>query len=180
MRYADDVATGAGGPRKLTIAGRPAPGGTASYVLLEEPAEPVLMHWSGRLVPHFKRDCPYCQEDAEEPKPLWYVGAAERTAERVLVELTERCFQAAQAAARRLEVSGKDPDLFGAPVTGPAVFTGLLVTISRGAGRSPRVLRCEQRVQVAAGAWPYRTREELARIWGVPMKPRLYREGEAG
>jgi hypothetical protein len=70
----------------------------------------------------------------------------------------------------------------GAELEAPAaaVFTGLLVTIRRGAGRSPRVLRCEQRVQVAAGAWPYETRHELARIWGVPLRPRLYREGEAG
>lgn len=167
MHYADDVATGTDQPRKLAIAGRPLPGGRAVYVLCEEPEAPVLMHWSGRLVPHFKQNCPHCKDGTEEPKPLWYIGGIEMgMREPVIVEVTARCFRTLQAAAAWV-----------APVTDPATFTGLVVEVRRGqAPRSPRVLRCEQRVAVAAGAWPFRTREELARVWGVPLRPKLYQE----
>jgi hypothetical protein len=175
---ADDIATGATGPGKLRIAGRPGPGRQETYVLLEEPGPPVLMHWAaGRKVPHFRRDCPHCAQGAEEPKPLWYLGAfCMASRQQVLLELTEACFRGAGAAAARLEAGPADVDLFGAPLPGGAVFTGLVVTVSRGGGRSPRVLRCEQRAQVGPAAWPYRTREELARVWGVPVRPRLYKE----
>lgn len=183
QHYADDIAMGRGGPRRLQIAGRPAPASSVSYVLLEEPGEPVQMHWvsgsagvSGRLVPHYRRGCPHCHESAEEPKPLWYLGAAEKSGRLVIVELTEKCYESALAAARRIPARGASIDLFGVPED-VAQFTGLLITISRGAGRSQRVLRCDQRVTVQPGMWTYHTREELARVWGVPIRPRLYREG---
>jgi hypothetical protein len=182
QHYTDDIATGSSHGRRLTIAGRPAAGGSADYVLLEEPEEPVLMHWRDRLVPHFRHNCPHCNPDGtSEPKPLWYVGAQTLVGQLVIVELNETCFQAAAAAARNIETQAIGHDLFGQPVKGAGVFRGLLVKISRSsAARSRRVLRCEQRVQVAAGAWPYVTRRELCKIWGVPVRPRLYREGEAG
>jgi hypothetical protein len=75
--------------------------------------------------------------------------------------LTEKCVETLSAAAR---------------VHGEGKCTGLLVRIHRADFRaSPRILRCEQRVSVTM-AWPYRTREELARIWGIAIKPRLYKE----
>jgi hypothetical protein len=143
---------------------------------MEEPGQPVLMHYAGKLVPHFRRNCPNCT-DAQEPKPLWYVGAVTVSGgELVIMELTGKCF-ASLAAFARNQPTG-ELDLFGDDLPA-AQFAGLLVRISRANfQRSPRILRCEQRVQLKT-AWPYRTREELARVWGVPLRPRIWREDRA-
>lgn len=173
----DDVATGSGGRAKLRIAGRPKEGQEVSYVILEEPGEPVLMHFRERLVPHFKRGCPHC-DGKDEPKPLYYVGAETGTGESVILELTPKCFETAAAAARNVPSGDGKPDLFGTPTVVTTVFRGLLVKISRSNYRfSQRVLRCSQRVKEGNfGRWPYHTREELARVWGIPIRPRIYRE----
>ncbi len=164
MHTIDDVATGEPAP-KLEIVGRPRPGGKDRYAVLEEPGEPVLMHFRGKLVPHFKNgNCPNCGED--EPKPLWYVGAATEAGALAILELTGKCFRSAESAAR----------FVGNNLPGPAIFRGLVVTIVRAnLDRSPRVLRCEQRL-IEVPDWPYETRRELARIWDVPMRPRLFKE----
>lgn len=160
--HLDDVATGSPGSARPGIAGRPRAGTEESYVLLEEPGEPVLMHWANRLVPHFRRDCPHC--DGVEPKSLWYIGSATLAGELVIVELTTKCWRTLAAAARSIEGPG---------------YIGLLIRIRRAAfTASPRVLRCEQRVRVQA-AWPFNTRLELARIWGVPVRPRVFRGEES-
>jgi hypothetical protein len=78
----------------------------------------------------------------------------------VIVELTEKCFRTLEAAAR---VQG-------------GTCTGLLIRITRADFRaSPRILRCEQRVPKWQ-PWPYDTRRELARIWGIAIRPRLFKE----
>jgi hypothetical protein len=173
-RYADEIATGAI-RRKLRIAGRPREGAYEDYVLLEEPGEPVLMHFSGRLVPHYKRGCPNCKPDQEEPKPMWYVGARNHAKEPVILELTDRCWESLEAFAReKSQTIGVD--LYGQPIAVDALFIGLLVRIQRANFKnSPRTLRGLQRVPVVKDPWPWRTREELARIWGVPIRPRLFR-----
>ena len=178
-RYSDEIATG--WVKRLEIGGRIRAGSEASFVVLEEPGEPVLMHWSGHLVPHYRRHCPNCGGKAEAPKPYWYVGACrtDHDKTRLILELTEKCYESAAAVARRLTASN-NLDLFGQPCT--PKWLGILVVISRaGFDRSPRVLRCNQRVPVKiSDPWPYRTREELARIWGIPIKPRLYRAEGGG
>lgn len=174
--YADDVATGE--PRqKLRIAGRPREGSSEKMVVMEEPGEPVLMHYAGKLVPHFKRDCPNCTPN-EEPKPLWYVGASTFANELVIMELTGKCFYNLAASARSVAPVAEGLDLFGDEIR-KISFVGLVVTISRANfKRSPRVIRCEQRTALKS-EWPYRTREELARVWGVALRPRLWRESGA-
>lgn len=80
-----------------------------------------------------------------------------------ILELSEKCFRTLSAAAGTVRGSG---------------FIGLFVKIFRPRYRhSPRILRCEQRVETARNPWPYQTRHELARIWGVPLRPRLYEVG---
>jgi hypothetical protein len=176
-RYAEDIATGAPFGQRLRIAGRPREGAEERYVILEEPGDPVLTHFHGRLLPHFKRDCPHCRGD--QPKPLWYVGASSLGGELVILELTWKCYQSAAAAARTL-ADRRSPDLFGEEIDVVGnTFTRLLVRVSRANFKSSqRVLRCDQRVK-RSEPWPYRTREELARIWGIPMRPRLFRAEEA-
>ena len=146
--YSDDVATGPV-PGRLRIIGRPRSGGRELCVLLEEPGEPVQMHWSaGKKLPHFRRACPNCVEGTSEPRPFWYVGAAAADGQLAIVELTEVCFRSLEGAARKLRpASGLD--LFGADVEGPVVYRGLLLIVSRANfAASPRVLRCEQRMQI--------------------------------
>jgi hypothetical protein len=58
----------------------------------------------------------------------------------------------------------------------PPVCRGLRVRVFRAAFRSsPRMLRCLGRVR-GVPAWDRETRRELARVWGIPTKPRIYRE----
>lgn len=171
MHYTEDVATGVPDGTRLEISGRPREGYEERMVLAEEPGEPVQMHFRQVLVPHFKRDCPHCLP-TDLPKPLWYIGAYTLRGEAVIAELTAKCFASAEAAARRLDLRG----IHGLEEDQGAVFAGLLITVSRGNfPRSPRVLRCDQRVEIKV-PWAYNTRLELARIWGVPVRPRLYRE----
>jgi hypothetical protein len=181
-RYADDVATGTGGRQKLQIRGRPSPGQREKLVIAEEPGEAVLMHWNGHLVPHFKRDCPNCEGHKSEPKPLWYVGASTLKGEQVILELTQKCLETVRFYACSIPAKLSEPQLFDGDwefIKQGEVFTGLLVEIIRGSSpRSQRVLRCEHRVEIK-NKWPYRTREELARIWGVPIRPRIYKQDEA-
>lgn len=177
--YADDIATGMGNGSRLRIAGRPREGTDEKLVLLEEPGEPILMHWSGVLIPHYKKDCPNCNGKTE-PKPFYYIGGATLASELVIVELTPKCYNSAAAAARQFSPNIRGTDLFGNPLAVSAIrFSGLLVRISRASFRaSPRVLRCDQRVRPKV-EWNYQTKLELARIWGIPIKPRLYRaEGQ--
>lgn len=175
MPYMEDIATGLPRDRyQLVIAGRPRPGASEKYVLVEEPDEPVLMHWNGHThLPHFKRDCPNCKDSKERYKPLWYIGAVLfGSPDPLILELTQKCYRTAAAGACMAEA-----DDSSGVVT---VFRGLLVEISRGNyERSQRVLRCVARVEVK-NDWPYRTREELAKIWGIPLKPKIYKGGEAG
>jgi len=179
--YAEDVATGGDVEKRLAIGGRIRQGKEVLYVLCEEPGPQILMHWRkpngnvrGQLVPHFKRDCKNCLDCDDEPKPLWYVGALERNRDPVILELTDKCFEVAEAAAKTIGVQD-GVDLFGEPIGDLGRFAGLIVKIQRGGFPfSPRVLRCEQRCQVTA-AWPYDTRKELARIWRIPTRPKLYK-----
>jgi hypothetical protein len=180
--YLEDVATWDGRQGWLRIAGRPRPGTEELLVLLEEPGEPVLLHWRDKqLIPHFRRDCPHCNPTSV-PKPMYYIGGCYMTGQPVIVELTPKCFRTAEAAAIALDLREQSAsefvaELFSeeAPTKRKAVFVGLLLRISRGNyERSPRVLRCTQRVAVKT-PWAYRTREELARIWGVPIRPRLFK-----
>jgi hypothetical protein len=159
---------------KLRIAGRPRQGAKETYALLEEPGEPVLVHWASKLMPHLKRNCPYC--NGEEPKPIWYLGSLEvDSKEMVILELTWKCFRTLAPAA---QIPNQEVDLFGDLIPAHS-YLGLLVRISRGNfARSPRVLRCEQRLKKYP-AWPYNTRAELARIWGIVTKPRIFREAGA-
>jgi hypothetical protein len=176
-RYSDEIATGGDGGQNLRIAGRVREGTEEKYVIMEEPGEAVMTHFRGKLVPHWKRNCPHCN-GTDVPKALWYVGACLVNGELVILELTWKCHRAAAAAARHHHGKEAGIDLFGQPVAA-AGFTGLLVTISRANFKaSQRVLRCDQRVTVSE-PWPYRTREELARIWGIPIRPRLFRAEEA-
>ena len=169
----EEVATGLTQP-KLRIGGRPRPGQGENYIILEEPGEPVQMHYladrkaRNRKVPHFKRDCPNCDGD-DEPRPYWYLGAIDcKWRFPVVLELTHECFKSATQAAGRF------------PVLGQPLFRGLCVTIKReDFDASPRRLYCELRTGVALMAWPYETRRELARIWGITVRPKLYREGGA-
>jgi len=171
--FVDEVATGKG-TAKLRIVGRPREGAEETYVILEEPGDPVLMHYRDRLVPHFKADCPHC-DGTDEPKPMVYVGATTLGGELAILELSWKCFQSAGAAARKLSGNLRGLNLFGEPIEADGRFTGLMVRISRANFRaSPRVLRCDQRAK-STTPWQYRTREELARIWGIPVKPRLFR-----
>jgi hypothetical protein len=65
----DGIATGMT-PVPLRICGRPAEGREEECVVLEEPAEPVQMHWTGKfLMPHYRLNCPHCARGAERPKP---------------------------------------------------------------------------------------------------------------
>ena len=157
----DGIATGIVQP-KLRIAGRPRVGASEEYVLLEEPGEPVLMHYVGRHEPHLKRDCPHCKPDVQqELKSFYYIGGATLGGELVIVELTPKCLDAAVAGAAAFEGGG---------------ITGLMVRILRGGyAPSPRILRCVQRVRKFP-EWPFHTRAELCRIWNVAIKPRIYRE----
>jgi hypothetical protein len=169
--------------KKIPIRGRPRQGASEKYVILEEPdSEPVKMHYVERLknfLPHYTVGCPFC-DGTEELKPTWYVGSLlVKASELCLLELTDKCFGAAAASARRLAVPSK-PDLFGQP-SEITQFTGLLVTVSRADfEKSPRVLRCEQRIEKPP-EWNYRTREELARSCNIRLnqKTRIYREETA-
>jgi len=218
--YLDDVSTG-WLQRRIRIVGRPAPKCSESWVILEEPGDPVNLHWMPKLrthLPHYRppRTCPHCEE-GEEPVSAVYVGAEFR-GEFGIMELNCSCYDSAAAASRRQSptessladqmltramldlrramVSGADstrlaqlraelelrrrefdeemrvrPGMLRSPC-----FRGLLCKISRGSGSaSPRVLRCEQRL-TGIPDWPYDTRRELARIWGIAVKPRIYRE----
>lgn len=172
----DDIATGL--PQaKLIIAGRPRPGCKETYVIIEEPAEPVLMHFRGTHVPHFKKSCPHCDGFGSDAVPFWYTGASTMGGEPVILELTVKCFRNAQRSARQpFGRVGTLSELFGEDVK--PVFSGLMVQIYRANfPKSPRVLRCEQRVTVSK--WQYETRRELARIWGLTIRPRLYQEESA-
>lgn len=178
MHTIDDVATATGPIRRpLRIVGRPRACTSETWVIMEEPGETVMVHWRGKLVPHFRTLCPHC-DGIEEPKPMWYVGAWFGSDFGIL-ELTPKCFSTAGAAARNTPpVDYCDGDLFGGEVTQYAGFRGLVVEIRRISDpRTPRHLRCVHRVKV--GQWPYNTRHELARIWGIPIKPRLYKEESA-
>lgn len=179
-RYHDEVATGEGA-HKLRIVGRPGEGGKEGWLLLEEPGEPVLMHWLGRMVPHFKRDCPNCKQGGESPKPMLYVGALAISGaqELAILELTPKCLAMAMAESRNWPGRLTATNLFGEPIDDVGKLAGLMVEISRSrSARSPRVLRGMGRRQKIP-EWPYRTREELARIWGIAVRPRLFRaEGD--
>jgi hypothetical protein len=153
---------------KLLIVGRPRSGQTDKFVLLEEAGEPVQMHWmrAGRThLPHFKVNCRNCQ-DGDDCKAFHYVGCWHLGLDApAIAELTEACFASAQAGAVERPGPG-----------GALVLRGLLCTVFRGsASYAARVLRVQQRV-LRAAPWQYCTRRELARIWGVPAKPRIYRE----
>ncbi len=177
----DEVATGEGPRRSLPIMGRPKPGQTQKLILMEEPGENVLLHWVAerrKHMPHLKHNCPHCQaESPDVPVKAWYIGGqtVEASPSYVIVELTEKCFKSAWAAARMKWAPATE--LFSEPHDQP-IFRGLLVHISRiDREASPRVLRCDQRIKLAAEAvWPFNTRRELAFIWGIAVKPRLYRE----
>jgi hypothetical protein len=176
--FIDDVATG-DAEAFVSIRGRPRSGTSEAYVFLEEPGRQVLMHFSRRFrgghLPHYVKDCPNC-DNAESPKPFWYIGAVTRDRELCLVELTPRCFRAAEVASRIIRPRAEIPQVLDAVVSqtaGKSIFTGLLVTIGLNGGA--RWLRCGQRIEITT-TWPYETRRELARIWGVPVKPRIYRE----
>ncbi len=182
----DNVATGGELPEsRLRIAGRPRPGTHETYALCEEPGSFVLTHYrreAGGRVPHFKKDCPHCLP-TDRPEPFWYVGAQIVGARRLLVilELTRDCFETAEAEARRTPLRG--PTLIAAVITSqptpPAVFMGLVVQIHRpNFDRSPRYVRCMGRAEVKID-WPYETRRELARIWNVPVRPRLFNQEQA-
>jgi hypothetical protein len=166
----EDIATGMV-PQKLRIGGRPRQGKEEDLLILEEPEEPVQMHWLGKLVPHYKAKCPNCEKGGEI-KPFWYIGARSYTSsEPVIMELTWKCFRGVEAAARHLDESG-----YQSEVPLPSRFAGLVVKIRRADfPSSPRVVRCEERRRQIP-AWPYQTRLELARIWGIPTKPKIYRE----
>lgn len=176
---ADGVARGMPGEKKIRIGGRPRQGKDCEYILLEEPEAPVQMHWlKNRLVPHFTRNCPHCNAGSEEPKPLWYIGSLDLFGkEAVILELTEKCFLTAQAGAESFPCHGpSQPGLFEDALEPVPTFKGLVVLINRGDFTgSPRVLRVKARAHRFPD-WPYRTREELARIWGIRIKPRIYRE----
>lgn len=175
--FLEDIATGTV-PRKLRIAGRPRPGREEEYLLLEEPDEPVQMHWNGRLVPHFKRNCKNC-DGGGTIKPFWYLGAMSYTwNELVIVEFTWICHRSAEEASRMLDERGYMIDPLRAPGNLTSRFRGLVVKMSRGDFQSsPRVLRPDGR-RGAVPEWPYHTRLELARIWEVPVKPKLYTRQE--
>lgn len=172
----DQVATGIP-ERKLRIAGRPRPGCTETYVLCEEPGDVVQMHYRGKKVPHYKHRCPHCPP-SDDVKPYWYVGAITRGGEPVIVELTHTCYLTLEAAARSLTPRG--PTTIAAVVLSQLdnrkpVFRGLLVHM----GLNRRFwLRCEQRVEVA-NEWAFHTRRELARIFEVPVRPRLFNQEQA-
>jgi hypothetical protein len=186
-RFEDEIATGSG-RRKLRIAGRPGEGRTEEYVLLEEPPEkPVKTHFREKTVPHYTSNCPHCGPEGEDDTtPYWYIGACDVSGDRVILELTEKCYNAARSYVLAHPLR-EPPDLFtpepiddcereqlrGLPATS---FKGLVVTISRASAyRSQRVLRCKQRVGRFPD-WPYQTRHELARIWQVRIRPRLFKE----
>lgn len=181
--YAEDIATGSAARATIRIAGRPRQGQRETYLILEEPEDPVLMHFKGKQLPHFKRNCPNCTE-TQLPRPMWYIGSLMILGQRgelVILELTQKCFESLSAAARKIGVPGMltGVDLFGEKIESVAVYRGLLVDIVRADfPSSPRTLRCEVRRQTDV-EWPYHTREELARIWGVPIRPRIYREKQA-
>jgi hypothetical protein len=165
--FADDIATGML-PQKLWIVGRPKAGHEERYVILEEPGEPVQVHWvKGELAPHFRVNCPHCADGLLEAKPMWYLGASTMGNDLAILELPWKCFRSAAGYA-------------GSSIGGKTGFVGLLVKISRANfASSPRVLRCEQRASTTDNPWPYQTRHELARIWGVPMRPKLYIQKQA-
>jgi hypothetical protein len=156
-------------PKKLYIGGRPRPGQEESYTLLEQPGPPVRMHWSGKfLTPHWKLNCPNCTGEAEL-KPMWYIGACSPLWGLIIVELTELCYRSAEMAARHVDANG-----FYEEMPQDASFAGLVVKIGRGSrAASPRWLRCDERKRHVR-EWPYQTRHELARIWGIPANPKLY------
>lgn len=177
--YEDEIARGKIERPELEIAGRVRAGGKARYILCEEESQPVQVHYRkelGGLVPHFdKRDCPHCPHVTEAPKNMWYFGALTITGDPVILELPVACYKTAASAARKIAGGPQELNLFGDPI-GEPTFIGLLVEIRRANfTSSPRVLRCEQRVKVPR-PWPYNTRRELARIWNVPIRPRLWKE----
>lgn len=176
----ENVATGGELPEiKLRIAGRPRAGGSETYVIREEPGPFVLTHYRrecGGRVPHFRKDCKHCLP-TDKPEPFWYVGAQTRNGVPVILELTRDCFRTAEAEARRTPLRGPVP-LAAVIVdqTPPAIFLGLIVQVFRAnVDRSARCLRGMGRAEVKVD-WPYHTRRELASVWKIPVKPRLYKE----
>lgn len=173
-------------PERLQIGGRPGAGRTLSYVLLEEPGQPVRMHYDrslNRKTPHLRDRCPTClahermgfEFSESDLTPLWYIGAtALGSWAPCAVELTIKCLASAEAAARRIKGT-VGLDLFGDQVDSVVQFRTLLIRITQVGEKTPRVLRAEQRV-LDVPAWPFNTRIELARTWGVAIKPRLYKE----
>lgn len=171
---ADRIATEDAGEDRplLKIRGRPPQGGKETVVLLEDAAWPVLMHFRKELgghVPHYKADCPHCPYCTEPPKRHWYLGGSDLCCrDRFLVDFTLPCYRSAEAAGGSLAMHDGPLDMFGKPYAVGVHLLGLVVTISRRNFQlSPRVLRCEQRVRVAEGAWPYKTLYELARTMKV-------------
>jgi hypothetical protein len=177
--YLAGVETGIPEAPLLPIVGRPGPGRAERFVIWEEPGEPVQMHYRGKQVPHFKHDCPHCLP-TDSPKPLWYVGVRLHNGHAAIAELTYPCLTTIAAAARRIPLKGPQrlDVIIVQDVSQAAVFTGLLVKIQRpDSARSPRYARCEQRTEAPLNdPWTYNTRRELARIWNIPLKPRLYKE----
>jgi hypothetical protein len=158
-------------PQKLHIGGRPPLGSDDIYTILEEPGPPVRMHWTGtHLAPHWKQNCPTCPKDGGELRAMWYVGAYCTMWGEVILELSERCFRSAEAASRHYNSDGYLEDM---PIAEP-FFVGLRVRVGRTKhASSPRWLRCEGRAK-RVRPWIHKTREELARIWGVPIKLRIH------
>jgi len=203
----NDMATGPGRRRKLRIAGRPDQGRSQTLVLLEEPGEPVQVHYVGTLMPHLLVNCPHCAKEPLDTKPMWYMGALVLDwNELAIAEFNERCFSDMQTAAianplippqvkvkqvftlpdgttRELLVS--EPATLGLATDAvlrdlnPSRFAGMKVVVSRGNfPRAPRVVRFLGRTE-SVMAWRYDTRLELCYTWDIPVRPRLRKaEGE--
>jgi hypothetical protein len=167
MPFDKDIATGLT-ESKLKIVGRPRPGEVEQVVILEEATEPVQMHWIKNkrlLLPHYRCDCPNCDE-AEDVKAYHYLGCIHlATNSMAILELTMTCYGNLAAGA------SEHPDTAnGFPLR------GLLAQIFRGkSSLGQRVLRVKQRL-LRVPDWRHHTRRELCRIWGIPVKPRLYKE----
>jgi hypothetical protein len=167
--HLDDIAIGSDARGKLKIVGRPRQGCREKMIMLEEPDPrgPVPMHFNKTTklkLPHFRKHCPNCNGN-DDPTLYWYVGCwCQERNEFAIAELTEKCFESLAAAARTV-----------GPASETGKIVGLHALISRADYQgSPRVLRCEQRVHIGQ-EWPYVTREALARVWGVPIGPRLFK-----
>lgn len=175
--FFDDIAVGIGAPRQR-IVGRPGQGQSFTGVILEEPGEPVQMHFAGgNMFPHFRTNCPHCVKEQLETKGFYYLGCWSPGVGLGILELSLSCYRSCAAAACRDTTEIKE--VFSGS-TGDLRFRGLVVQISRGGFKnSPRVLRVQQRLgEARLQEWPLRTREELARIWGVPIRPRLRKVSE--